>query len=137
MAHHRETLMRLGYTLIYVSDVAATVAFYESAFGLQRRFIHESSLYAEMDTGETTLSFAAETMAEMNGLAIRPNSLRDLPAGIEICLVTDSPEQAYDYAVAAGALAAKAVEEKPWGQRVGYVRDLNGCLVEICSPVRP
>jgi uncharacterized glyoxalase superfamily protein PhnB len=129
--------MRLGYTLIYVSDVAATVAFYESAFGLQRRFIHESSLYAEMDTGETTLSFAAETMAEMNGLAIRPNSLRDLPAGIEICLVTDSPEQAYDHAVAAGALAAKAVEEKPWGQRVGYVRDLNGCLVEICSPVRP
>jgi uncharacterized glyoxalase superfamily protein PhnB len=129
--------MRLGYTLIYVSDVAATVAFYELAFGLQRRFIHESSLYAEMDTGETTLSFAAETMAEMNGLAIRPNSLRDLPAGIEICLVTDSPEEAYDYAVAAGALAAKAVEEKPWGQRVGYVRDLNGCLVEICSPVRP
>jgi uncharacterized glyoxalase superfamily protein PhnB len=129
--------MRLGYTLIYVSDVAATVAFYESAFGLQRRFIHESSLYAEMDTGETTLSFAAETMAEMNGLAIRPNSPRDLPAGIEICLVTDSPEEAYDHAVAAGALAAKAVEEKPWGQRVGYVRDLNGCLVEICSPVRP
>jgi uncharacterized glyoxalase superfamily protein PhnB len=129
--------MRLGYTLIYVSDVTATVAFYESAFRLQRRFIHESGLYAEMDTGETALSFAAETMAEMNGLAIRPNSPRDLPAGIEICLVTDSPEEAYDHAVAAGALAAKAVEEKPWGQRVGYVRDLNGCLVEICSPVRP
>lgn len=129
--------MRLGYTLIYVSDVTATVAFYESAFGLQRRFIHESGLYAEMDTGETALSFAAETMAEMNGLAIRPNSPRDLPAGIEICLVTDSPEEAYDHAIAAGALAAKAVEEKPWGQRVGYVRDLNGCLVEICSPVRP
>jgi lactoylglutathione lyase len=129
--------MRLGYTLIYVSDVTATVAFYESAFGLQRRFIHDSGLYAEMDTGETALSFAAETMAEMNGLAIRPNSPRDLPAGIEICLVTDSPEDAYDHAVAVGALAAKAVEEKPWGQRVGYVRDLNGCLVEICSPVRP
>ncbi|PTR30807.1 putative glyoxalase superfamily protein PhnB [Luteibacter sp. OK325] len=129
--------MRLGYTLIYVSDVAATVAFYESAFGLQRRFIHDSGLYAEMDTGETTLSFAAETMAEMNGLAIRPNSPRDLPAGIEICLVTESPEAAYEQAVGAGALAVKAVEAKPWGQRVGYVRDLNGCLVEICSPVHP
>ena len=129
--------MRLGYTLIYVSDVTAAVAFYESAFGLQRRFIHESGLYAEMDTGETTLSFAAETMAEMNGLAIRPNSPRDLPAGIEICLVTESPEAAYEQAVGAGALAVKAVEEKPWGQRVGYVRDLNGCLVEICSPVHP
>lgn len=127
--------MRLGYTLIYVSDVTATVAFYESAFDLQRRFIHESGLYAEMETGATALSFAGEAMAEMNGLAIRPNSPRDLPAGIEICLVTESPEHAYERAVAAGALAVKAVEEKPWGQRVGYVRDLNGCLVEICSPV--
>jgi uncharacterized glyoxalase superfamily protein PhnB len=130
-----ENRMRLGYTIIYVADVAATIAFYEEAFGLKRRFIHESGLYAEMDTGETTLSFAGEAMAEMNGLAIRPNSARDLPAGIEICLVTESPEAAYEHAVAAGAFAAKAVEEKPWGQRVGYVRDLNGCLVEICSPV--
>lgn len=129
--------MRLGYTLVYVSDVSATVAFYESAFGLKRRFIHESGMYAEMETGATTLSFAAEGMAEMNGLAIRPNSLRDLPAGIELCLVTEAPEEAYEHAVAAGALAVKAVEEKPWGQTLGYVRDLNGCLVEICSPVTP
>jgi len=127
--------MRLGYTLIYVPDVTATVAFYESAFGLTRRFVHESGLYAEMATGETTLSFAGEAMADMNGLAIRPNSPRDLPAGIELCLVTDTPEEAYAVAVAAGALAVKTVEEKPWGQKVGYVRDLNGCLVEICSPV--
>lgn len=129
--------MRLGYTLIYVPDVTATVAFYESAFGLRRRFVHESGLYAEMETGETALSFAGETMAQMNGLAIRPNSLRDLPAGIEICLVTDSPEDAYEQALGAGALAVKSVEAKPWGQQVGYVRDLNGCLVEICSPVHP
>lgn len=129
--------MRLGYTIIYVPDVAASVDFYESAFGLQRRFIHESGLYAEMDTGQTTLSFAGEAMAETNGLAIRPNSPRDLPAGIEICLVTESPETAYEHAVAAGAFAVKSVEAKPWGQRVGYVRDLNGCLVEICSPVNP
>jgi catechol 2,3-dioxygenase-like lactoylglutathione lyase family enzyme len=84
--------MRLGYTIIYVPDVTATVEFYEAAFGLARRFIHESGLYAELETGETTLSFAGEAMAEMNGLAIRPNSPRELPAGIEICLVTETPE---------------------------------------------
>jgi len=128
--------MRLGYTIIYVADVAATVAFYESAFGLTQRFIHESGLYAEMDTGETTLAFAGEAMADMNGVAIRPNRPGELPAGFEICLVTDTPEDGYDRAVAAGAAAVKAVESKPWGQRVGYVRDLNGCIVEICSPVQ-
>ena len=66
--------MKLGWTLIYVEDVAATVAFYESAFKLHRRFVHESGLFAEMQTGETTLGFAANTMAELNGLRIRPNT---------------------------------------------------------------
>ena len=34
--------MRLGYTIIYVKDVTRTVKFYEQAFGLSRRFVHES-----------------------------------------------------------------------------------------------
>ncbi len=127
--------MRFGYTILYVPDVEATVGFYEKAFGLRRRFVHESGLYAEMETGDTTLGFAGEPMADMNGLAIRPNSRRDVAAGFEICLVTESPEEGFAQAVREGALAVKAVESKPWGQWVAYVRDLNGCLVEICSPM--
>lgn len=127
--------MKLGYTIIYVTDVPATVDFYERAFGLERRFVHESNLYAEMQTGETTLAFAGEPMAEMNGLAIRPNRNSEVAAGFEIALVTDDPRAAYETALAAGAAAIKPPAEKPWGQVVGYVRDPNGCLVEICSPV--
>ena len=56
--------MKLGYTIIYVADVLATVAFYEKAFGLARRFVHESNLYAEMETGSTALAFAGEAFAE-------------------------------------------------------------------------
>ncbi|MFO0110274.1 MAG: VOC family protein, partial [Alphaproteobacteria bacterium] len=33
------------------------------------------------------------------------------------------------------AAPLKKPEQKPWGQTVAYVRDLNGFLVEICSPV--
>lgn len=127
--------MKLGYTILYVPDVAAAVDFYERAFGLKRRFIHESGQYAEMETGETALGFASEALAEGNGLAIRPNTTRDVAAGIEICLVTDTPEDAYAHAIASGAVPIKPVEVKPWGQKVSYVRDLNGCLVEVCSPV--
>lgn len=127
--------MKLGYTIIYVADVLATIAFYEKAFGLSRRFVHESNLYAELETGGTTLAFAGESMATMNGFAIRPNRLGDLAAGFEIALVTDDPKSAYLKAVDSGANAVKPPVEKPWGQVVGYVRDLNGCLVEICSPV--
>ena len=34
--------MKLGYTIIYVADVAASLAFFQRAFGLQQRFLHES-----------------------------------------------------------------------------------------------
>ena len=127
--------MKLGYTIIYVADVLATVDFYERAFGLERRFVHESNLYAELDTGETVLAFAGEPMAEMNGITIRPNRKNDIAAGFEIALVTDDPLAAYESAVGAGADAVSPPVEKPWGQVVGYVRDMDGCLVEICSPI--
>ncbi len=88
-----------------------------------------------METGSTALGFASETFAQNNGVTIRPNRAVDVTAGFEICFVTDDPEKAYAHAVAEGATPVKAVEAKPWGQRVSYVRDLNGCLVEVSSPV--
>jgi len=127
--------MKLGYTIIYVADVLETVAFYEKAFGLSRSFVHPSNMYAEMATGETALAFAAEAMAELNGFAIRPHRLSETPAAFEIAFVTDDPQAAYDKAVSAGATAITPPSQKPWGQIVAYVRDFNGCLVEICSPV--
>jgi uncharacterized glyoxalase superfamily protein PhnB len=127
--------MKLGYAIIYVADVPETVAFYEKAFGLKPRFVHESNLYAELDTGSTALAFAGESMAASNELAIRPNRASDVAAAFEIAFVTEDPEAAYQMAVAAGASGVKPPALKPWGQKVGYVRDLNGCLVELCSPV--
>lgn len=127
--------MRLGYTLLYVTDVAATLAFYETAFGMARRFLHDSGLYAEMDTGQTTLAFAATDMAQANGLTICLPDAGQAAPPFALCLLSDAPAQDYARAVAAGATAIAPVTTKPWGQQVGYVRDLNGVLVEICSPM--
>ena len=57
--------------------------------------------------------------------------------GYSIIYVASVPETLafYDKAVSAGAVAVTAPLTKPWGQIVGYLRDHNGCLVEICSPV--
>nr|WP_309659712.1 MULTISPECIES: VOC family protein [unclassified Sphingomonas] len=71
----------------------------------------------------------------MNGLAIRPNRTGDIASGFEIALVTDDPQAAYERAVGAGANRVAPPAEKPWGQIVAYVRDIDGCLIEICSPV--
>lgn len=127
--------MKFGYAILYVTDVPITVDFYERAFGFKCGFLHESLLYAELDTGTTTLAFANETMAEANGLAIRSNRREAVAAGFEIALVTDNPVSAYEVAVRAGAGAVSTPMRKPWGQLVGYVRDINGCLVELCSPI--
>lgn len=127
--------MEFGYCIIYVSDVPETLSFYEDAFGFRTAFLHESKLYGELDTGRTKLAFASDEMAEINGLSVRANRLAEQAAGYEIALVSKDPGKAYDKAIAAGATALKAPQAKPWGQVVGYVRDINGCLVEICSPI--
>lgn len=127
--------MKFGYSIIYVADVVATIEFYEQAFGVKRKFIHESHTYAELDTGETTLAFAAHEAAELNDLAIAPNRKDGIAAGFETCFVTENVQAAYDHAIKNGANAVSAPAQKPWMQMVSYVRDLNGCLVEICSPI--
>lgn len=129
--------VRFGYTILYVPDVREAVDFYEAAFGMTQRFLHDSGLYAELETGTVTLAFAAEEMAEINGLAIRPQRKDDPAQAVEIALICDDPQSAWDRAVAAGALPVSPPQTKPWKQIVGYVRDLNGCLVELCSDMTP
>jgi lactoylglutathione lyase len=128
--------MRYGYTIVYVADVAATLDFYERAFGLTRRSLHESGQYGELETGATTLAFCRHDLAA--GLfpgGYAPLPADGPPAGVELGLVTEDVAGAYERAVAAGATPLQAPMRKPWGQVVGYVRDLNGALVELCSPM--
>ncbi len=128
--------MKFGYTIIYVGDVSASVEFYEKAFGLSRRFIHESGQYAEMETGGTTLAFTANELAAENITdRFTENNPNEAPAGIEIAFTTEYVEAEFAKAVKAGATAVREPKTKPWGQVVGYVRDLNGVIIEIGSPV--
>lgn len=127
--------MRLGYIIIHVPDVWAAIGFYENAFGLMRRFIAESGEYGELDTGTTALGFASEALIATHGVTPTPNRTDRNPAGAEIAFITDNVDAAYAKALAAGAAASMAPAGKPWGQTVAYVRDLNGFLVELCTPM--
>jgi catechol 2,3-dioxygenase-like lactoylglutathione lyase family enzyme len=128
--------MKLGYTIIYVPNVAASLTFFEDAFGLSRRFLHESGDYGELETGETTLAFASHELGNANfpaGFIAASDSNK--PLGVEIALVTAAVVEAHAKALGAGATELKEPETKPWGQVVSYVRCPDGTLVEICSPV--
>jgi uncharacterized glyoxalase superfamily protein PhnB len=129
--------MKLGYVILYVPDVAGTVAFYEKAFGVTRRFVHESGTYAEIETGATALGFASEEMVSSSSHGFRRNRPQDEAAGAEVGFVTGDVPASYKRAVAAGATPLVEPNTKPWGQVVSYVRDLNGFIVEICTAVTP
>lgn len=127
--------MKFGYTIIYVSDVAMSLAFFEKAFGLKTRFLHESG-YGELETGETTLAFATHQLGKNNlptGYVAADSSVQ--PLGMEIALVTDLVEQSHEQAVLNGALSIAEPTVKPWGQTVSYLRCPDGTLVELCSPI--
>lgn len=126
--------MKFAYTIIYVPDVAASLQFFEQAFGFRRRFLHESGMYGELETGATTLSFAAHEMGEMNFPAghVAAHSSA-VPLGMEVAFVADDVRLAHAKALQAGALELAAPQEKPWGQVVSYVRCPDGTLVELCS----
>ncbi len=128
--------MRFGYTILYVRDVAATLDFYERAFEQRRRFVHESGEYAELETGATTLAFATHGLAALSlPDAFGPADAAGAPPAFEVCFVTDDVPGAFARALEAGAAELSAPQVKPWGQEVAYVRDLEGNLVELASPV--
>lgn len=127
--------MRLGYVILYVPEVEAALAFYERAFGLARRFLHESGGYGELETGVTALAFAAEALVAQTCHAFQPNRPGAEPAGAEVGFVVEDVPGAYARALSAGAAAYVEPVTKPWGQVVAYVRDLNGFLIELCTEV--
>ena len=125
--------MILRYTILYVDNVAATLSFYEEAFGLTRSMLHESGDYGELATGETKLAFSS--IALMRKIGKTPGIAAKQDPSFEIAFETENVKAALQRALKVGAELVQDVEEMPWGQTTSYVRDINGFLVEICSPV--
>ena len=127
--------MKLGWVIVYVDDPAAAAAFYERAFGLRDEFVAGSGTYAQLDTGPTRLAFAAYELGDGNfpGGVQRPRD--EQPSNVEIALVADDVDGAFERAVQAGCTALAAPADKPQGQRVAYVRDPFGTLVELATPI--
>ncbi len=130
--------IHFGYAIYYVEDVAATLGYYRDAFELELRFVTDENDYGELDTGGTTLAFASNGLAQTNldggggFTAIDPTTP---PPGATITLVTPDVSQVFEAAIAAGGTRYVDPTTKPWGQTVGYLRDPNGILVEIASPM--
>ena len=125
--------MKLKYIILYVESVAETIEFYEKAFGFKRIFIHEAGDYGELDTGDTTLSFSSLKL--MSDLGKNPHKASPTAPVFEIAFETTDVNKWLQQAIACGATLVQDVKNEPWGQTTSYVSDMNGFLIEICSPV--
>jgi uncharacterized glyoxalase superfamily protein PhnB len=129
-------MIKFAYTILYVNDVTKSIEFYEKAFGFSRKFVTPENDYGELAVGETTLSFASISLAQSNlTKGFLESSLTEKPFGIEIGFTTENVEDVVAAAVQAGATIAENPKTKPWGQVVAYIRDIDGFLVEICTPM--
>lgn len=129
-------MIKFAYTILYVQNVNKALSFYEQAFGLTVKFVAPDHSYGELLTGDTTLSFASTALATTN---LKEGFLESNPAGkpfgIELGFTTNDVEATLKTATDAGATMVEKPKTKPWGQVVAYVRDPDGFLIEICTPV--
>ncbi|KAG1649219.1 hypothetical protein GQR58_029193 [Nymphon striatum] len=135
-----------GYTIFYVEDVAASVAFFTEAFGFEQRMLTPENDYGELSTGDTTLAFVSLELATSNlekaGGFRHPHATQPAPASIT--LVNTDVAAVMASALAAGAQPYGDLVEKPWGQTVGRARvrqthvgsSRNGLVVAIAREQR-
>lgn len=129
-------MVKFGYTILYVENVEKSIGFYENAFGFSRKFITPDNDYGELNTGETTISFASKTLAKSNFKeGFIESSLGNKPFAIELAFITDNVAELVQKATSFGALLVSEPNQKPWGQIVSYLRDLDGFLIEVCTPI--
>lgn len=129
--------MIYGYTIFYVDDVEKTIAFYEQAFGFKQKFITPEQDYGELISGQTTIAFASIALGNSNfKKGFQKITTSEKPVGMEMVFVTENIEIDFQKAIGAGAIEFEKIVEKPWGQKVGYLKDINGILIEICTPVK-
>ncbi len=112
--------VRFTYTVVYVSDLRATLTFYRDGLGMAVRFVRDSGRYAELETSGVTLAFTEESLVSTvlpHLLAgFRPNRRDEQAAGFDLAFSTDDPDTAVDRALAAGAQLIEPITSKPWGQ---------------------
>jgi lactoylglutathione lyase len=121
-------LVAPDYVVLVVEDLERSLAFYVGLLGLSLG--HRSGPYAQLATGRTRLAlYERSAMSETLDMPLRAPD-PDAP-GFEIGFKVGNVDVAYVELVGLGAAAAVPPRTRPWGQRVAYLRDPDGHLVEL------
>jgi lactoylglutathione lyase len=128
--------MKLSFVIIYVEDLNTMLGFYRDIFDLKVKLIHESGLYAELDTGSTTFGLSQTQLAEsLVSRGYTKASLKSKPANIQISFEPADIKETIKMALDRGAVLVADAEVKPWGWESAMIRDPEGNLIELAREV--
>lgn len=129
--------IQYAYTILYVKDVPKSIEFYKNALGFEQKMLTPEEDYGEISSGATTLAFANFELGNANiKKGFIESDITNKPFGIELAFTTNDVEGTMQKAVSNGAVLLEEAVTKPWGQKVGYLKDVNGFILEICTPIK-
>jgi lactoylglutathione lyase len=118
----------LGHVIVFVSDLAASVAFYRDVVGFEHRFTDAG--YAEFATGSTRFALYERRRAQwLTGGAVTPGAGAEVVVLVADLDVVAAALQVRDVAVLAGPV------DRPWGHRTLHVADPDGFIVEFAQEI--
>ncbi|ASP40063.1 hypothetical protein CHH28_15885 [Bacterioplanes sanyensis] len=119
-------------TAVYVSDLARSQAFYQDLLGLKAVFTTDWIVQlADPDSGEVCL------MLQPQQHELVPTSFQKNPQGLSLVFVVDDVDKRYRYARSQNWPIVQEPRNEEYGQRRFLLADLDGVLIDICTPCEP
>lgn len=127
---------RLGYVILFVRNLAASIHFYRDMLGVPFRF--QNAGYAEFATRGVKLGlFERGRLPELLGPGAGPSApepRRTDPTGEILFIVNDVDSEA-DRLRAAGVDVLSGPIDRPWGHRTLHIADPDGHVAELAQEI--
>lgn len=122
-------MRRLDYVILYVRDIASSVAFYRDVIGLPFKF--QEGGYAEFATDGTKFAlYERSGLQELIGSPGPPGG-----AAGEVAFVVADVDAEAERLRDAGARVLSGPLDRPWGHRTLHVEDPDGFVVELAQEI--
>lgn len=119
---------RVGYVILYVADLGASIAFYRDVVGLRLKF--EDAGYAEFATLGTRFAlYESRRAAWLTNSPVSPG-----PAA-EVVFVVDDVDAEARRLAGLGVRVLSGPADRPWGHRTLHVADPDGFVVEFAQEI--
>jgi lactoylglutathione lyase len=120
--------VEIGYVILYVEELAASVEFYRDVVGLAYKFTDAG--YAEFEAGGVRFALYERRRAEwLTGREVRPG------AGGEVVVMVDDVDACAERLAGLGVAVLSGPADRPWGHRTMHVADPDGFVVEFAAEI--